>query len=148
MWAVQFGPDNRVASASGDETVKLWNAATGLCLLTLTGHKGAVQHLRFSPRLTLLASCGIDGKVCIWSAKTGQLQLALSMHHFYLGDLIHDLEGHHEHVTCCSFNGDHQLATGSADATVRIWNLSSGKCSATIQDHDKDISNVEEPHFW
>ena len=38
---IAWSPDGRVlASSSEDETIRLWNAETGECLRTLTGHGG------------------------------------------------------------------------------------------------------------
>lgn len=45
-----FSPDgNRVLTASGDGTVRLWDAATGSQIHVLKGHEGVVRHVVFSP---------------------------------------------------------------------------------------------------
>ncbi len=64
-----FSPDGkRVATASGDATVKLWDLATGQETLTLKGHDGPVVKVIFSPNGQRLASLGGDRTVILWDA--------------------------------------------------------------------------------
>jgi WD40 repeat protein len=65
--SVAFRPDGRLlASASDDQTVRLWHPATGQHRRTLTGHTGPVRSVVFSPDGRLLASAGDDGTVRLW----------------------------------------------------------------------------------
>ncbi|KAF2136035.1 uncharacterized protein K452DRAFT_354116, partial [Aplosporella prunicola CBS 121167] len=55
--SVTFSPDStRLASASGDKTVKIWDPTSGNCLQTLEGHSSSVNSVTFSPDSTRLAS--------------------------------------------------------------------------------------------
>ena len=48
--SAQFSPDGQsIVSASFDETVRVWSAATGECVQTLAGHSDVVNSAQFSP---------------------------------------------------------------------------------------------------
>ncbi|XP_049382515.1 polycomb group protein FERTILIZATION-INDEPENDENT ENDOSPERM [Solanum stenotomum] len=62
-----------VLSASKDESVRLWNVHTGICILVFAGaggHRNEVLSVDFHPTdIYRIASCGMDNTVKIWSMK-------------------------------------------------------------------------------
>ena len=66
-----------MASSSIDETIKLWDPATGAPRQTLEGHSGWVMAVAFSPDGKLLASGSWDKTVKLWDPATGTLQQTL-----------------------------------------------------------------------
>src|SRR5205823_3404440 len=103
-------PDGKsVASGSHDNTIKLWNVATGEERATLR-HNGAVRSLAFSHDSKILASGSNDYTARLWDVATGQ---ALAM-----------LEGHEHGLrgTACSPDGK-TLATATMDHLAKIWDV-------------------------
>jgi len=126
---VCFSPDGRhLASASDDETVKIWDAATGKEERTLTGH-GAVHGVCFSPDSKRLASGGADKTVSVWNTATGKEELTL--------------RGHLDAVNGVCFSRDGKLlASASRDQTVRLWNAVTGKEERSLTGHGSEVSGV------
>jgi len=70
LTSVAFSPDGkRLASASADGTVQVWDVATGQEMLTLKGHAGTVYSVAFSPDGKRLASASADGTIKVWDAR-------------------------------------------------------------------------------
>src|SRR5271156_1137341 len=81
VWAVTFSPEGRrLASASNDHTVRLWDAETGTPQQTLKGHSDSVWAVTFSPNGQRLASASDDHTIRLWDAETGAPQQMLKGH--------------------------------------------------------------------
>src|SRR5438270_10514172 len=70
--AVTWSPDGkRIASASGDHTVQVWDATDGSHVLTYRGHSDDVLAIAWSPDGRLLASASLEPTGQDWDATTG-----------------------------------------------------------------------------
>jgi hypothetical protein len=62
-----FSPDGaRIATASADDTARIWDVATGVALATLSGHTGQVVSAKFSPDGSRLVTASIDRTARLW----------------------------------------------------------------------------------
>ncbi|HEY5914274.1 MAG TPA: protein kinase [Verrucomicrobiae bacterium] len=111
----EFSPDGRwVATASVDNTARIWNAETGSPHGAPLRHPDWVTFVRFSPEGKLLATACKDGVARLWDTATGEA----------VGNGFH----HEEWVNTIVFSPDgKRVLTAADDKTARVWDTASGK---------------------
>src|SRR5262249_31441825 len=79
--AVAFSPDGRTAlSGAADNTLKLWDVATGTLVRTFKGHSNIVLSVAFSPDGRAALSGSWDRTLKLWEIETGKDQRTFSGH--------------------------------------------------------------------
>jgi WD40 repeat protein/serine/threonine protein kinase len=135
---VTFSPDGkRLASASGDGWVKLWDAT---CLgakqePTLPPLRARVPgpclNVAFSPDSQRLATGGQGNTVKIWDVQTGKE--------------LQTLRGHSGDVYTVAFSpvdDGRWIASGGEDSTVKIWDSRTGEEVHTFRGHTGLVTSV------
>ena len=125
--AVKFSQDGKwFATASKDETAKIWNTSNWSTEKTLSDHSEYVFALDFSPDAKILATGSFDLTVRMWNVQTGKL--------------LHTLHGHDREVVSVAFSPDGaMLASGGMDKTIFLWNVAKGSKIAKITEAEGDI---------
>ncbi|GIJ88172.1 hypothetical protein Asppvi_007090 [Aspergillus pseudoviridinutans] len=129
-----FSHDSKLlASASEDNTIKVWDASSGQCVQTLEGHSGSVYSVTISHDSMLLASASLDKTIRMWDVSNGQC--------------IQILEGHSGPVYSVTFSDNSKLlASASFDETVRVWDASNSQCVQTLKGHSTSVHSVAFSH--
>ncbi|MEH2040951.1 nSTAND1 domain-containing NTPase, partial [Nostoc sp.] len=128
--SVAYSPNGQqLASASADNTIKIWDVSRGQLLKTLTGHSSLVNSIAYSPNGQHLASASADNTIKIWDVSSGQLLKTLTNHSSPVNSIAYSPNGK-------------QLASASADKTIKIWDVSSGQLLKTLTNHSSPINSI------
>ena len=128
--SVAVSPDGTwAASGSKDNTVKIWDLATGACRATLQGHTTEVNSVAIIPDGKRILSAADDRSVRVWDASSGR-QVA-------------ELKGHTDAVwSVVALRDNARALSGGSDKALRLWDLATGTCLKTFEVGSDDVANV------
>ena len=170
--AIAVSPEGkRIASASQDQTIKVWDSETGRLVADCVGHANAVSCVIFSPNGKALISGSEDGSVKVWDPDTGYIQaegdkkhsagvtsIAVSPDGRWLasssqdrtvqvweasGRTVTTYKGHGGIVTCVAFTTDGRaIISGSDDGAIKIWQTANGSLLTDCIGHTTTVSSL------
>lgn len=148
-------PFGTMVTAALDDTVRVWDLNQGRCLGLLEGHRASVRCLQVEDNL--VATGSIDASVKLWDLSLAEYTLPSSSSvHKLSGEeealdtdtptseetppmptsnmadtLLFSLEAHVSEITALHLHKQ-TLVSGSADKTLRQWDLVKGRCVQTL----------------
>ena len=165
-----FSPDGKtLLSASRDETIGLWDTASGQIIYTLEGHDCTIDSCCFSPDGNFVLLGGSD--MMLLEVATGQHlrtfvheefgnfksarfspdgSLVLSINYdkaelweAATGKFLRTLEGY-TYSVCFSPDGSRLLSCGD-DRNIKLWDVASGQCIRTFGENTQAESIIFSP---
>jgi WD40 repeat protein len=133
--AVAISADGtKLASASKDATVKIWDTGNGHERVAYTGHHDEVSCVAFSPDGKSVASGGKDHSVKIWDTATGKDLTTIKAEGESVVSVVFARDGKHLITS--------QTAAGQSPGLVAIYETATGALKRKITDFRGRVSSV------
>lgn len=137
VWSCRLDASaNLAATASGDFSVKVWDAITGKHICDLA-HKHICKCSDFSPNSKLLATAGHEGILRIFNLESVLLRKEYSP----MLEIPHDGQA----INKLNWASDHIVLTGTKDGKVRFWDVSHPSAPVGLLETDEgaEIRDLE-----
>jgi WD40 repeat protein len=126
---VDYMPDGKTfISASDDNSMRIWDIASGSEVRALDGNAG-VRCFAITPDGKQLLSGGQERMVKLWDLAAGSV----------LGSWW----GHADTINCIVVSPDGKTAlSGAQDKTIRVWDIAGASSTATLEDQSSEINTL------
>jgi WD40 repeat protein/GTPase SAR1 family protein len=123
-----FPDGEKLASASVDGSIRIWDLPSRRLRETLKGHTDSVLAVRVTSDSSRIVSGSADATIKIWDVATGSV--------------IKTLVGHESSVTGVALLPNGRIISTSRDHTLRIWNQETGESEITLRGHTGGVNAV------
>ena len=128
----------RIASASSDKTVQVWEASDGSHVFIYRGHTADVYSVAWSPDGKRIASCSKDKTVQVWNAADGSHVFTYQGHKDQVLFVAWSPDG----TRLASAGGNPNETNKTSDPTVQVWNAVDGVHVFTYRGHTDTVFAV------
>jgi len=127
---IAFSPDGKkIVSGSPSNAIKVWDADSGIGLMTLSGHEEFLTGLAFTPDGKRIVSSSNDRTLRIWDASTGQQLMILKGHEDRINEVVISPDGK-------------RIVSVSLDRTAKVWDITTGAELIALHGLDKAVKSV------
>jgi WD40 repeat protein len=127
----EFSPDGRrIAIASRDGTVGVWDTQTGKRLTEPMKHTNDVVCVQFSRDGKRIVTGSFDYTARVWDAQTGEAVTEPMVHGGYVSGAQFDFDGR-------------RVVTASSDGTGRVWDAQTGRPLVEPMRHSSYVNSAE-----
>lgn len=132
IWEIAFSPDgSRIATASNDGNVRIWNANSPGPPRVFRGHVGQVWSVAFSPDGSKLLTAGYDGTARVWDlASSGKPLFVL---HF---------EEHKDILPTAIYSRTGAYIIVYSGGTAKVWNSDGSGAPRVFSSHGDNRVSV------
>jgi WD40 repeat protein len=122
----------RILTASGDGTARIWDSSTSDVLLELRGHTKQINTATFSPDGKYVVTASDDNSARIWDVSKCSPDCS------YV-----ELAGHTQRVGFAGFSPDSmRVATASDDGTACVWDAVTGQMLLLLKGHNDKVNRI------
>lgn len=125
-YAMFINDDKQIVSINHENTIKVWDVASGNLMQTFAGHTDWVYGILLSPDGKYLLSGSLDNSIKKWDLNSGKI--------------VQTIEAHKNGITWLASSADGKyFISSSLDKTAKLWSWETMQEIAQFSGHDEAV---------